>query len=50
MNTSAAKALARGVEFTDDTFIVDYQDGRSLHLPLEWFPRLLRASQEARND
>ncbi len=49
MNT-LAKALARRIEFTHDTLVVDYQDGRSLHLPLEWFPRLSRASLEARSD
>jgi hypothetical protein len=33
---------------TDDTLSVELSDGRSLSVPLAWFPRLLHASREER--
>ena len=33
-------ALAQRVETTKDTLIVDLTDGRSLTVPLAWYPRL----------
>ena len=30
---------------TPDTLIVDFEDGRTVQLPLMWYPRLYRASQ-----
>ena len=47
MNTLVASppnARARTVEFTPDTMVVHLQDGRSLTVPLEWFPRLRDAA------
>jgi hypothetical protein len=36
------------VALTEDKLIVDLADGRSISVPLAWFPRLLHAtSQEA---
>ncbi|MBI2947434.1 MAG: DUF2442 domain-containing protein [Verrucomicrobia bacterium] len=29
--------------------IVDFEDGRTLHIPLVWFPRLFRATQTQRS-
>lgn len=37
------------VTFDDDTMWVGLSDGRTLGVPLAWFPRLLRASQADRN-
>lgn len=37
---------AQSVEFTTDTMIVHLQDGRSLWVPLEWFPKLRDALPE----
>jgi len=37
------------VEFTTDAFVVHLEDGRSLAVPLEWFPRLRDATPEQRN-
>lgn len=34
---------------TDNTFILDFTDGRCLHVPLRDFPRLLAASPEQRS-
>ena len=39
----------RDVRLTEDMLTVDIMDGRTLSIPLAWFPRLLNASPEARN-
>ncbi len=36
------------VEVTDDTLSVDLSDGRSISVPLAWYPRLLHATPEER--
>jgi hypothetical protein len=36
------------VRFDEHTMWVDLSDGRTLGVPLAWFPRLLRASPEER--
>jgi hypothetical protein len=36
------------VRFDDDNFWVDLADGRTLGIPLAWFPRLLHGSSELR--
>ncbi len=59
MTTSATKpkpnrvymptsALARSVEFTDDEMQVFLMDGRTVSVPLIWFPRLAAATPEQR--
>ena len=40
--------LATDVRFDDDTMWVDLDDGRTLDVPLAWFPRLLSASADER--
>jgi hypothetical protein len=40
----------RGVHFTEDTLAVDLADGRTITVPLAWFPRLLHATPEQRAD
>ncbi len=42
--------LAAQIRITDDRLIVDLVDGRSLVVPLSWYPRLLHASQEERQN
>jgi hypothetical protein len=37
------------VEFVADAFVVHLEDGRSLSVPLVWFPRLRNASPEQRS-
>jgi hypothetical protein len=39
---------ATAVRFDDDQMWVELEDGRTLGIPLVWFPRLLRAAAEAR--
>ena len=38
----------RDVRFTDDFLIVDLLDGRSISVPLLWYPRLLSATPAQR--
>ena len=39
-----------GVTFDDDTMWVALDDGRTIGVPLAWFPRLLKGGAEARQD
>lgn len=53
MNTLTGKSahiLASKVWFSKDMFYVLLQDGREIGVPLLWFPRLRKASQEQLND
>jgi len=53
MSTSEARRLqpvATSVSFTDHDIVVALADGRVVSAPLEWFPRLLQASAEARSN
>jgi len=38
------------VEVTDDTLSVDLSDGRTISVPLAWYPRLLQGSMEERSN
>lgn len=38
------------VRFDEDSFWVDLDDGRTLGVPLAWFPRLLHGNTEQRAD
>ena len=40
--------LAKSVRFDENSMWVDLSDGRSLAVPLAWFPRLLHATPEQR--
>ena len=40
---------AQNVQITDDALIVDLSDGRTVSVPLAWFPRLLHGTLEERN-
>jgi len=37
------------VKLTDDEFIVGLKDGRTIAVPIAWYPRLLYATKEERN-
>jgi hypothetical protein len=43
---SSVRAIS--VRFDEDSFWVELSDGRTLGVPLAWFPRLLRASSAQR--
>lgn len=49
MIVRAPDARARGIEFVPDALVVHLEGGRSLTVPLEWFPRLREASPQARH-
>lgn len=42
------RALARAVAVTEDELTVWLADGRTVTVPLVWFPRLLTANAQAR--
>ena len=50
MNTSEPKPGERVVDvhFDDDTMSVDLADGRTISVPLAWYPRLLDATPPQR--
>src|SRR5215470_13453578 len=50
MNTSGSRPgeRVRDVRFTEDDLIVDLLDGRTISVPLVWYPRLLSATPEQR--
>lgn len=41
---------ALDVKVTNDSLNVDLSDGRTLSVPIEWFPRLLHATSKERNN
>jgi len=41
---------AKDVKFDDDSMWVDLEDGRTIGVPLVWFPRLLNASKDDLNN
>ena len=51
MSTSAIEmevAFAEDVTVSDDTLCVDLSDGRTISVPLAWYPRLMRATPTER--
>lgn len=53
MNSSALERHtpdAENVTITEDTLAVDLSDGRTMSVPLTWFPRLIHASSEERDN
>ena len=53
MNTLAVEIRipeALNVLLTDDTLSVDLSDGRSISVPIAWFPRLLHSTEQERNN
>lgn len=52
MSTLAVKmrvAAAQQVAVTDDALIVDLTDGRTISVPIAWYPRLLHSTHSERN-
>ncbi len=43
-----AVPTVESVTLTNDTLTVELSDGRSLSVPLDWFPRLVHATQAER--
>ena len=48
MSTLTIEAKAQSVTVTDDTLLVELLDGRSIAVPLAWYPRLLHGTAQQR--
>ncbi len=48
MRVPEADTRVRDVRITDDSLVVDLMDGRSIAVPLAWYPRLAAASPAQR--
>jgi hypothetical protein len=44
------RALIDDVQITDDDLVVSLMDGRTVSVPLVWFPRLLAATVQQREN
>jgi len=42
------EAVAQNVTVTEDTLIVELSDGRTVSVPLAWYPRLLHSTSQER--
>ena len=42
--------LAERISIDDESLMIDLVDGRSISVPLEWYPRLLHAPPQERNN
>jgi len=40
--------LAQRVKVTDESLVVDLADGRTISVPIDWYPRLVHGSREER--
>jgi hypothetical protein len=49
-STDRSQTRIQTVRFTDDTLVVDLVDGRTVSVPLAWYPRLLHASKSERSN
>ena len=52
MSTSAEdvfRPMAESVAFRDDSLIVELSDGRSISVPVSWYPRLEHSTEEERS-
>jgi hypothetical protein len=50
LKVELTEARAQHVRVTSDTLTVDLTDGRTISVPLAWFPRLFHASSSERNN
>ncbi|PSB16642.1 DUF2442 domain-containing protein [Phormidesmis priestleyi ULC007] len=48
--TLETEPIASQIMVTDEKLIIDLMDGRSLIVPLGWYPRLMHASTEERQN
>ncbi len=46
----AADERVKGVQVSEDTLSVSLMDGRTITVPLAWYPNLLQATPEQRNN
>src|SRR4051812_39370895 len=48
LGTELREALAQGAAISDDALVVDLADGRTITVPLAWFPRLAQGTSAER--
>lgn len=48
ISTRVADERVAGVRFEDERLIVDLQDGRTIAVPVDWYPRLADATPAQR--
>ena len=48
--TEIRQVLAQSVRVTDDALVVDLTDGRTLSVPLAWYPRLAHGTPTERGN
>ena len=50
MSSLTVEAKALDVQLTDDSLSVDLSDGRTISVPLAWYPRLMHGTEGERNN
>jgi hypothetical protein len=50
MSSLTADVRAQNIVITADSLVVELNDGRSISVPLNWYPRLLHGTPEERNN
>jgi hypothetical protein len=50
MSTFVAEVRAQSLVVTEDSLFVDLSDGRSITVPLAWYPRLVHGTPEERTN
>ena len=51
MSSTPVKSLVKAVtvSLTEDTLVVDLDDGRTISVPIAWYPRLLHGTPQERS-
>jgi hypothetical protein len=50
LGINLGEAMAQGLSVTDDALVVDLTDGRTITVPLVWFPRLSQGTPDERTN
>ncbi len=50
LKTEPREVLAQSVSATEDTLTVELRDGRTVSVPIAWYPRLSHGSDSERSD
>jgi hypothetical protein len=50
LTTEARLVTAQNVTVSQDALVIDLVDGRTISVPLAWYPRLLHGEPEERNN
>ena len=50
MSSLTSEVRALNVQITEDAMTVELNDGRSISVPLDWYPRLLHGTPEERSN